>query len=80
MLKRRNEIVVKACDFDKLGTKRDTKKTYIFGAIMLCSGLKVNSRFGGTCRLHCYLLHAGFLLGLFFYPEDGGNMLLQDVG
>jgi hypothetical protein len=23
----------------------------------------------------CYLLHAGFLLGLFFYPEDGGDML-----
>jgi hypothetical protein len=26
MLKRRNEIVVKVCDFDKLGTKRDTDK------------------------------------------------------
>jgi hypothetical protein len=22
----------------------------------------------------CYLLHAGFLLGLFFYPEDGGHV------
>jgi hypothetical protein len=24
--------------------------------------------------------HAGFLLGLFFNPENGGSMLLQNVG
>jgi hypothetical protein len=24
----------------------------------------------------CFLLHAGFLLGLFFDPEDGGDMFL----
>jgi hypothetical protein len=24
----------------------------------------------------CYLLHASFLLGLYFYPEDGGDMFL----
>jgi hypothetical protein len=24
--------------------------------------------------------HAGFLFGLFFDPEDGGNMFLQSVG
>jgi hypothetical protein len=24
-------------------------------------------------------LHAGYLLGLFFYPEDGGDMLLRNV-
>jgi hypothetical protein len=34
--------------------------------------LKVNSA--------CHLLHAGFLLGLFFEPEDGGDMFLQNVG
>jgi hypothetical protein len=28
----------------------------------------------------CYMLHAGFLLGLFFHPEDGGNLLLQNIG
>jgi hypothetical protein len=28
----------------------------------------------------CYLLLAGFLPGLFFDPEDGGYMFLQNVG
>jgi hypothetical protein len=30
-------------------------------------------------ELGCYLLHAGFLLGLFFDPEDGGDMFLRNV-
>jgi hypothetical protein len=25
-------------------------------------------------KKECYLLHAGFLVGLFFDPEDGGDM------
>jgi hypothetical protein len=28
----------------------------------------------------CYMLHAGFLLGLFFDPEDGSDMFLRKVG
>jgi hypothetical protein len=28
----------------------------------------------------CYLLHLNFLIGLFFDPENGGNMLLRNVG
>jgi hypothetical protein len=27
-------------------------------------------------KKNCYLLHAGFLLGSVFNPEDGGNMFL----
>jgi hypothetical protein len=29
---------------------------------------------------YCYLLHAGFLLGLFLDPEGKGDMLLKNVG
>jgi hypothetical protein len=28
----------------------------------------------------CYLIHAGFLRGLFFDLEDGGDMSLRNVG
>jgi hypothetical protein len=28
---------------------------------------------------HCCLLHAGFLLGLFFDPEYGGDIFLRNV-
>jgi hypothetical protein len=40
---------------------------------MLPPGLK--SKPGITC----YLLHAGFLLGLLFGLEDGGDMFLQNI-
>jgi hypothetical protein len=57
-------------------------KSTIFRDITPCSPFKVNRRFGGTYRLHllatCF--HAGFLLILFFDPEDGGDMLLRNVG
>jgi hypothetical protein len=56
---------------------------------MPCSPLKVNWRFGGTYRLHIQgqrisrarncLSPAEFFLGL-FYPEDGGNIFLRNVG
>jgi hypothetical protein len=35
-----------------------------------------NLHFGGT---YCYLLCSGFLLGIFFDPEDGSSMFLQII-
>jgi hypothetical protein len=52
-------------------------KSSIFWDITPCSPLKVNRCFRRTSRASaCYLPHVGFLLGVFFNPEDGGNMLL----
>jgi hypothetical protein len=51
-----------------------------------CGQLKVNRHFRVTCCLHllrqsiCLLLHVDFLLGLYFYPEDGANTALQNTG
>jgi hypothetical protein len=55
-------------------------KSTIFWDIRPCSPLKVKRRFGGTCGSACRLLHAGFLLGLLFDPEDGEDIFLQNVG
>jgi hypothetical protein len=34
----------------------------------------------GVVSSACYLLHAGFLLGLFFYPVDEGEMFPRNFG
>jgi hypothetical protein len=31
-------------------------------------------------RSACYLLNIGLFLGLFFHLEDGGDMLLRNIG
>jgi hypothetical protein len=47
---------------------------------VLCSPLrKIIWRFGGTCDA-CYAIHIGFSLGLFFYPEDGVEIYLRNIG
>jgi hypothetical protein len=33
----------------------------------------------GKQRFACCLLHAGFLLGLLFSPENGGDMFLRNL-
>jgi hypothetical protein len=66
-------------------------KSSIFRGITVCSPLKANRRFRGTCRLHFHgrsISRAGNQcesrwqaeLGLFLDPEDGGNMFLRNIG
>jgi hypothetical protein len=57
-------------------------KNSAFWDITPCTPLKVNRRFGGICCLHlqgrrisqasstCYLYRDGYVIGLFFDPED----------
>jgi hypothetical protein len=60
----------------------------VFWDITLCSPLKINRRFGLTCRLHFedrrsrafFIFHADFLLGILFDPEDGGDIFLRNFG
>jgi hypothetical protein len=33
----------------------------------------------GAISSACYLLHADFMLGMFFDPEDGGDVFFRDV-
>jgi hypothetical protein len=49
--------------------------------ITRCSQLKINRRFGRKYFQNstCYLLHAGFLLGLFYDTKNRGDMILRNV-
>jgi hypothetical protein len=57
----------------------------LLGYITPCISSKANQLFGETCRFHfqgdllatCF--HAGFVLGLFFDPENGGDIFLRNI-
>jgi hypothetical protein len=68
-------------------------KSTIFWEITPCSPLKINRRFGGTCRLHFHgrkiiqainqcesRWQAELLLGIFFDPDYGSDIFLRNVG
>jgi hypothetical protein len=56
-------------------------KNAVFWYVASCRSCEMNRRFEGTYRLHlqgtCSLW---FLARGFFYPEDGGDMFLRNVG
>jgi hypothetical protein len=52
----------------------ESQQTFRRKKSLLPSGLKSKPRSA------CCLLHVSFLLGLFFNPEDGGDMFLRNVG
>jgi hypothetical protein len=62
-------------------------KTSVYWHIKPCNPLKVNRRFGGICHhLQGWRVNqerkqheAGIKSGLLLYPEDGGDMFLQNV-
>jgi hypothetical protein len=39
-----------------------------------------NSEAGETVGSLCCLLHVGFMLGILFNPEEGGDILFRNVG
>jgi hypothetical protein len=49
-------------------------------AVVLKSRMFPSSGSKNKPNTACDLLHADFLLGLFFDPEDGGHILLGNVG
>jgi hypothetical protein len=55
-------------------------KSPTFWDITPCSPLKVWLLEGTVDRSACYLLHAGFLLALFFDPINEGDMFLRNIG
>jgi hypothetical protein len=69
------------CEYRNLAAQM---KCSVFCDITPCSQLKVNRRFGGSCRFHLqssasYLLDAGFFLGLLFDPGDGDDIFLRNI-
>jgi hypothetical protein len=72
--------------------KENSSYRSILWDITPCIPLKVNRHFGIIYRLHvqglrisqassvCYLRHAGFVIGLFFDPDNGIVIFLRNAG
>jgi hypothetical protein len=56
----------------------ETQPTFRRNMWPLSSGSQKKPNKKATCSA-CYLLHVGFVLGLFFYPEDWSDMFLRNV-
>jgi hypothetical protein len=52
----------------------------VFWGIMPCSPTFRSNTPPRSSGYACYLLHAGFLLGLFMESEGGGDMFPRNVG
>jgi hypothetical protein len=50
----------------------------IGGGEQQCDLISLLTKIRGMHRAACCLLHAGFLLGLFFDHEDGGDMFPRE--
>jgi hypothetical protein len=68
-------------------------KSPVFWNVTPCNPMKFNRRFGETYRLYLHgrkisraknqsesMWQAELVLGLLFYPEDGGDMFHRNVG
>jgi hypothetical protein len=66
---------------------QETSMTQITSIMLVsCLAYLFTLNMGASCPFEmpveagsaCYLLHSGFLLCFFFYPEDGGYMFLRN--
>jgi hypothetical protein len=58
-----------------------TNISYVGFEVLAPVGMRICVLWGITsCTSACYLLHAGFLLDLFFDPEDGTDMFFRNIG
>jgi hypothetical protein len=59
-------------------SEKDIVRFEVFTAVVMKSTIFWNITSCSPLLATCF--HAGFLLGLFFDPEDGGDMFLRNVG
>jgi hypothetical protein len=76
-------VVMKSSIFRDITQRSPLKVNQYFGGIYRLHSQvpkKSQARKKSESRWQVKLSSAGFLLGLFFYPEDGGDMSLRNIG